>query len=169
MPNAHNGEKMRLERAAVREFIRLYNERHDVKLRLLYQHDRPDAVLQDSRGGKLGVEITQLFYDASEAKALLGRPDGTVSGPITLARLIAQLNELIKRKEAKKQAYDPSYPISLLIRNASPTFRLSEIWAAREHIYEPRDVFIDTWFLTRDGTTDWKLINLDDLHASGAR
>ncbi|GAA3411430.1 hypothetical protein ACFFNY_20045 [Paenibacillus hodogayensis] len=169
MTGRHDDEKRLLERAAVREFIRLYNGRHDVKLRLLYQHDRPDAILQDSRGGKLGVEITHLFYDAAEAKALLGRPDGTIAGPVSLAHLIAQLNELIKRKESKKQAYDPSYPISLLIRNASPTFKLSEIWAAREHIYEPNDVFIDTWFLTRDGTKEWKLVNLDDLHASEYR
>ncbi|PYI51040.1 hypothetical protein [Paenibacillus flagellatus] len=163
MTDGHNDEKLKLERAAVRDFIRLYNARHDVKLRLLYQHDRPDAVLQTSRGGKLGVEITHLFYDAAEAKALLGRPDGTVSGPVTLAHLIAQLNELVRRKESKRQAYDPAYPISLLIRNSSPTFRLTEIWAAREHIHKPNDVFVDTWFLTRDGTPDWKLVNLDDI------
>ncbi|MFC3771049.1 hypothetical protein [Paenibacillus sp. GCM10012303] len=166
MTNRHNVEKRMLERAAVREFIRLYNGRHHVKLRLLYQHDRPDAILQDSRGTKIGLEITHLFYDAAEAKALLGRPDNGASGPaspLSLAHLIAQLNALIKRKESKKQSYDPSYPISLLIRNASPTFRLSEIWAAREHIRKPNDQFMDTWFLTRDGTPDWKLINLDDL------
>lgn len=167
MKPRHDNEKLALERAAIREFIRLFNLRHSVKLRLLYQHDRPDAVLQTSRGDKLGVEITHLFYDAAEAKALLGRPDGSLSGPVTLAHLIAQLNELIKRKESKKMAYDPAYPISLLIRNASPTFRLSEIWAARDHIRKPNDSFIDTWFLTRDGTPDWKLINLDDLHTAG--
>lgn len=163
MAEKHKSEKLQLERAAVREFIRLHNVRQPVKLRLLYQHDRPDAVLQTSRGDKLGLEITHLFYDAAEAKALLGRPDGMASGPVTLAHLIAQLNELIKRKESKKQAYDPSYPISLLIRNASPTFQLTEIWAAREHIHKPNDIFLDTWFLTRDGTPDWKLVNLDDL------
>lgn len=166
MTDGHNDEKLQLERAAVREFIRLYNGRYSVKLRLLYQHDRPDAVLQDSQGSKIGLEITHLFYDATEAKALLGRRDGSMngpSGPITLAHLIAKLNELIRRKESKKQAYDPAYPISLLIRNASPTFRLSEIWAAREHIRKPNDSFLDTWFLTRDGTPDWMLVNLDDL------
>lgn len=167
MRSGHDEEKRALERAAIREFIRLYNGRHTVKLRLLYQHDRPDAVLQNSRGEKIGIEITHLFYDAAEAKALLGRPDGNEGGPVSLAHLIAQLNELIGRKESKKQAYDPAYPISLLIRNASPTFRLSEIWAAREHIRKPNDVFTDTWFLTRDGTPEWRLVNLDDLHGLG--
>lgn len=166
MPKGHDNEKLALERAAIREFIRLYNDRHVIKLRLLYQHDRPDAVLQDSRGSKLGLEITHLFYDAAEAKKLLGRPDSSTAGPtgpISLAHLIAQLNELIRRKESKIKAYDPAYPISLLIRNASPTFRLSEIWAAREHIHKPAELFVDTWFLTRDGTPDWMLVNLDDL------
>lgn len=168
MRTGHNEEKLRLERSAIREFVRLYNCRHPIKLRLLYQHDRPDAVLQTGRGDKLGLEITQLFYDAAEAKALLGRSEDGMTEPtgsMSLAHLIARLNELIRRKEAKKKDYDPAYPISLLIRNASPTFRLDEIWAEREHIRKPNDVFLDTWFLTRDGTPDWKLVNLDDLHA----
>ncbi|MDF2725291.1 MAG: hypothetical protein K0Q59_4968 [Paenibacillus sp.] len=157
----HNGEKLRLERAAVREFIRLYNDIYPIKLRLLYQHDRPDAVLQTSRGNKLGLEITHLFYNAAEAKAMLGRPEGASAGPVTLDHLIRQLNELIQRKQVKKQSYDPSYPISLLIRNASPTFQLADIWAARESVNKPNDSFLDTWFLTRDGTPDWQLVNLD--------
>jgi len=39
----------------------------------LYQQEKPDAVLMDSRGNKLGLEITHLFYSEQEARQLLQR------------------------------------------------------------------------------------------------
>jgi hypothetical protein len=156
----HNKEKRALERAAVHHFLRIYNQNHEIRYRLLYQHDKPDAVLQDSKQRKLGLEITHLFYDAEEAKMLLGRSNRTAHGPETLDNWLAELNGLIRKKEEKRHGYESSYPISLLIRNASPVFGMSDLLNAKDGVYRPSNLFQQIWFLSRDGSADWLLIDL---------
>jgi hypothetical protein len=156
-----NNEKTRMERAAIDLFIDIYNTNHELKYRLLYAQEKPDAVLQDSKQNKLGMEITHLFYDEKEAKMLLGRSEPSFNGPQRLECLVDELNDLIRTKEKKKRAYSEDYPISLLIRNASPFFGMSDILSVKHLLYRPNAVFNDVWFLSRDGTSDWLLINMD--------
>jgi hypothetical protein len=160
----HNEEKKGLEWDAVHLFIDLYNANHETKYRLLYLQEKPDAVLEDRQRKKQGMEITHLFYNSAEAKRVLGRPEEVPSGFMILDHLIFELNELIKTKEHKKSNYSQDYPISLLIRNASPIYGMSDILGIKHKIYKPNEVFQDIWFLSRDGTDDWLLYNLDQLN-----
>lgn len=161
-----NYEKRDLERAAVKIFIDIYNRNHPTKLRLLYQRDKPDAVLQDSNRRKLGVEITHLFYDSEEAKMLLGRSKGNPHSDEVVELLIKELNNRIIKKEAKIESYSTEYPISLIIRNASPSFGMSDILSVKHLIYKPRGKFVNVWFVSRDGTDDWLVIDLNNLPES---
>lgn len=156
----HNREKRALERAAINIFVLKYNEQYEPSIRLLYQHDKPDAILEDSRRHKIGVEITHLFYDAEEAKMLLGRAEAKVRTLASFDILLEELNALIRRKEAKRQGYPPYYPISLLIRNASLHYGKAEFECNRIRMYLPPQVFQNIWLLTRDGGKEWFLIKL---------
>lgn len=158
----HNNEKTAMEREAVKLFIDLYNRKAESPLRLLYQQDRPDAVLEDAKHHKVGMEITHLFYDDKEAKELLGRSDGT---PVDwrnerIGRIIYNLNGLISRKLEKKESYSEDYPISLLIRNASPVFGMADFLAHQERVKLSPGVFEHIWFVSRDGGEEWKLAEI---------
>lgn len=156
-------EKRDLEREAVKIFIDIYNQNHANKLRLLYQRERPDAVLQDSFQNKIGVEITHLFYDSEEAKMLLGRSKESVHSHEVIEMLINELNKRIQTKEIKIDKYSTSHPIALIIRNASRAFGMSDILNAKELIYKPQGKFTHIWFISRDGTEEWLMKDLHDL------
>ncbi len=156
-------EKHQLERTAARIFLRLYNVNHSGKLRLLYQREKPDAVLQRHDQSLLGMEITHLFYDSEEAKLLLGRSKGRVDSKEVVEMLIAELNKRIQIKEAKISQYERDYPIALLIRNVSETFGMSDILRAKEQLYKPQGRFTNVWFLSRDKTDEWLLKDLQQL------
>ncbi|TDF98822.1 hypothetical protein [Paenibacillus piri] len=158
-----NQEKRALERTAVTIFIRLYNQNHDNKLRLLYQRERPDAVLQDARQRMIGMEITHLFYDSEEAKMLLGRSHANIHSLEVVEMLIKELNKRIRTKEAKIDQYESSYPIALLIRNASSAFGMSDILRAKELICKPQGKFTHIWFVSRDGSEEWLMKDLNGL------
>lgn len=156
-------EKKDLERQAIQLFVQIYNCNHDSKYRLLYMQERPDSVLEAGQGNRLGMEITHLFYDSDEAKKLLGRSKSKKDVTKSPEKLIDELNELISRKESKKKLYSSDYPISLLIRNMSPLYTMSDFIAASEHIYKPNHVFEDVWFLAKGGSEEWLLYNLNRL------
>jgi hypothetical protein len=156
-------EKHQLERTAVRLFLSIYNLNNLAKLRLLYQRDIPDAVLQQQDQRLLGMEITHLFYDSEEAKMLLGRSKGRVDSQEVVEMLIAELNKRIQIKEIKIDHYESDYPIALLIRNVSATFGMSDILRAKELLYKPQGRFTNVWFLSRDGTEEWLLKDLQQL------
>jgi hypothetical protein len=158
-----NQEKHALERAAVKIFIRLYNCNQPVKLRLLYQRERPDAVLQDSLHRKLGAEITHLFYDAEEAKMLLGRSNVNVQGQESLEILLHELNARIKRKEIKIDSYSTDYPIMLIIRNASAIFGMSDILKCKHLIHKPVGKYTNIWFISRDSSDEWLMKDLNTI------
>jgi hypothetical protein len=161
----HDEEKRALERTAIKLLVDSINETSEIKLRLLYQQEKPDAVLQDTLNQKLGLEITHLFYNAREAKTLLGKTNAVKQEPVDFVILLGALNELIEKKEHKKKSYVQDYPISLLIRNASPTFGMSRFLQEIERIYLPEKVFQDIWFLSRDGTEEWRLVSLNRAKA----
>ncbi|WP_338552447.1 hypothetical protein [Paenibacillus sp. KS-LC4] len=156
-------EKRELERTAVRIFIHLYNQNYESKLRLLYQRERPDAVLQHRNHHIIGVEITHLFYDSEEAKRLLGRSKSPNLNLEVVEMLIAELNKRIQTKEMKINNYATAYPIALIIRNASPAFGMSDILRAKELIYKPQGRFTHVWFLSRDGSDEWLMKDLQQL------
>lgn len=159
----HNFEKKQLERQAIKLFMQLYNANYPIPYRLLYMHDKPDAVLEDLNQGKLGMEITHLFYDYEEAKRLLGRADGGAQGGQSLDTLIRELNQLIETKVEKKRNYAQTYPVSLLIRNTSETFGMSDILRVKDKIRHSKETFVDLWLLSRDGEDEWFMYNLDRL------
>ncbi|OXM82847.1 hypothetical protein [Paenibacillus rigui] len=161
----NNKEKRDLERAAAQIFIDIYNNNHDPKLRLLYQRERPDAVVQvqDATLRPIGIEITHLFYDSEEAKMLLGRSKASSHSMELIELLVKELNNRIQVKEAKISTYSSEYPIALLIRNASPAFGMSEILREKHLIYKPQGKFTHVWFLSRDGSSEWLLKDLNGL------
>jgi hypothetical protein len=144
-------EKRALERAAVKIMIEINNHNHDNKLRLLYQQEKPDAVLQDSYRRKIGMEITHLFYDAEEAKRLLGRSIDNIQRLEVIEQMIEVLNNRIQIKESKIASYSTAYPISLIILQA------------KRLIYTPLGKFTNIWFLSRDGSSEWLMKDLNTI------
>lgn len=163
MSEQHVREKKALEREAIRVFLQLYNMRSEPKYRLLYQQEKPDAVLESRHRRQLGLEITHLFYDAHEAMQALGRTDEPRREPETIDTWLGELNERIRTKEEKFAAYSHKYPLSLLIRNASPQFGLAEVRSYRDRIAKPQGLFDNIWFLSRDGGPDWQVLELKAL------
>lgn len=143
-------EKKRLEREAVDLFISLYNQTADNRLRLLYQQEKPDAVLMDVRGNKLGLEITHLFYSEQEARQLFQREHRSIICVESIDTLIESLNQLVLRKEAKSAGYSSDYPLALLIRNLSSSFGWSDFNQTWDKIVTPTAAFTEVWLLTRD-------------------
>jgi len=154
--------KKKLEREAVDLFVRLYNSTADNRLRLLYQQEKPDAVLMDSRGNKLGLEITHLFYSEQEARQLFQRDHRSIICVESIDTLIESLNQLVLRKEAKSTGYSSDYPLALLIRNLSPSFGWSDFNRAWDKIAAPSGAFTEIWLLTKDHSSNeqWHLKSL---------
>jgi len=157
--------KKKLEREAVDLFVRLYNSTAGNRLRLLYQQEKPDAVLMDSRGNKLGLEITHLFYSQQEARQLFQREHRSIiciESIESIDTLIESLNQLVLRKEAKSTGYSSDYPLALLIRNLSPSFGWSDFNLAWDKIAAPSGAFTEIWLLTKDhaATEQWHLKSL---------
>ncbi|MNI02955.1 hypothetical protein D3C73_558470 [compost metagenome] len=159
----HNLEKRRVEHEAVKLFINLVNARSEGKIRLLYQRERPDAVLENTlERSKFGVEITHLFYNECEAKRMFGRSNQEDCGLGNFTILLNELNSRIARKEATFTQVKLDYSISLLIRNASPLYGLNHFIANVDQIARSRHIFQDIWLLTRDGEMEWHLYRLPD-------
>jgi hypothetical protein len=156
-------EKRRVEREAIKLFINLVNARSEGQIRLLYQRERPDAVLENTpKRSKFGVEITHLFYNECEAKQMFGRSNQEDCGPGSFPILLNELNSRIVRKEAAFAQVQLGYPISLLIRNASPLYGLTQFIANVDQIARSHHIFQDIWLLTRDGELEWHLYRLPD-------
>jgi hypothetical protein len=163
MYDDHVRQKKALERAAISVFLRLHNERHTPQYRLLYQQEKPDAVLENRQRGQMGLEITHLFYDAHEAMVVLGRTAEPRREPEMIGTWLSELNERIRSKEEKFAAYSHKYPLSLLILNASPEFGVADLLRNREAVVKPKKWFERIWFLSRDGGLDWHLLELKDM------
>lgn len=155
--------KKKLEREAIHGFISIYNVNHPIPLRLLYLQEKPDAVLEDTQRRKLGMEITHLYYNQAEAQLLLNGEDTGQAAEPSLLHWVAALNERIYVKEQKKRDYSQAYPVSLLIRNVSPLFGMSDVLRVKDSIRKPKETFVDVWLLSKDGSDEWLLYNLDNL------
>jgi hypothetical protein len=161
----HRIVKRDWERQAIRLFIELYNRSGEGSgYRLLYQQEKPDAVLEEKGPlrRKLGVEITHLFYSQEEAMRVLGHGQPPKErGAESFNHLLDELNLLIRKKIGKRSSYSMAYPIALLVRNASPGFGMSDFLARQSEVQLPdAGVFTHIWFLSRDGGDEWKLLQL---------
>lgn len=152
------------EREAILLFIREYNQLgNGPGYRLLFQQERPDAVLEEKGPlrRKLGVEITHLFASQEEAIHVFNRQLPYLrQDEVTIDHLLKELNHLIRKKVGKRSDYSMEYPIALLIRNASPGFGMSDFLRRMAEVELPSGVFTHIWFLSRDGSPEWKLAEL---------
>jgi len=148
--NTHSNEKHGLEKAAICIFLPLYNDRFDKRFRLVQMTDRPDAILEDQDGTRIGLEVAHLFYPGGrEARLLLRRATG-VHGVQTFDRLIDELNRLLYKKAEARSGYACPYPVLLLIRNASPIWSGPDFIKARDMLRAPVGVYHEIWLLARD-------------------
>lgn len=152
--NYHEIEKRTLEKAAVEWFLFHYNAITHKDFRLVCQQERPDAIIKASDNTHLGIEIAHLFYDALEAKILLGKTRTNFHGPERFSYLMDRLNEILSRKGELGRTYCCPFPISLLIRSASTIFDGPDFENARSLIKVPQGVFDSIWLLARDDESE---------------
>jgi len=143
-----NSEKELLERSAVLLFIDRYNKIFNDELKLFSLGDKPDSIITNARGEKVGIEIAHLFYDAEEAKYTLGR--GNTNSKKILRNYILSLNAILIKKEKKWQDYlchCCHCPVWLLIRSASQLLSYEIIEAYKKDLYIPPQSYEHIWLL----------------------
>lgn len=156
----HDSEKRKLEKAAIELFIRCFKEAYGIEYRLIQQQERPDAIVEDENGKRLGLEVTHLFYDELEVKMLLGRSEQQTHGLENFDEQIKKLNSLLEKKGRTGLGYSNEYPCSLLIRNSSPIWTKEDFEGVISRIVAPRSQYQDIWLLTKDRFSAWYLIRL---------
>ncbi|WP_243454318.1 hypothetical protein [Desulfosporosinus fructosivorans] len=118
-------EKWLIEESAALALVEILNLQTGVKYQIFKHADRPDIVIENEFDGtRLGVEVTHLFYDADEARFILGRSQKYVHPPEYIEEYIQRLNALLQQKSEKAKGYDHEYPLALLIRVVSPLFHM---------------------------------------------
>ncbi|MBP1965048.1 hypothetical protein [Paenibacillus aceris] len=167
--NKHEDEKKALEQAAIDIFLELYNVNNEVALQMVRQQEKPDALLEDADGGRIGLEVTHLFYDTEEARLMMSRSELTKPGAEVLETFIKVINNRIVSKELKFQDYSHDYPCMLLIRNVSLLFGMSDVLSLKHKLVPPSGLFTQVWLLSRDFTPDWLLINLHEVGSGGMK
>ncbi len=137
-------EKIALEHAAARLFMRWYERKTGVRIRHIWhnQPSRPDvSCLLD--GERLDMEIAHLYGAEQEAMQLLGRElsEKTHQELISLGqvkdahvRLLQALNRILANKSLKQ--YE-SRRVWLVIRNAHPAWTTDEILSLKHQINIP--------------------------------
>jgi len=154
-----------LERAAIDLFIPLYNAktgRGFTPLRLHEEeNDQPDAVLEATDGGQLGLEVTHLGYSynrgehssgaPNELAFLLDRVPATMSETQASYRLIEELNAILADKAKTYASIARDYPVALLVRVANPLFTASSFDLYGDDIVvSAPSPFSEIWLLPRD-------------------
>ncbi|SDN38772.1 hypothetical protein SAMN04487897_102737 [Paenibacillus sp. yr247] len=167
--NKHEDEKKALEQVAIDIFLELYNVNNKVTLRMVQQQEKPDALLEDARNNRVGLEVTHLFYDTEEARLMMSRSELTKPGAEVLDTFLQVINDRIQSKEQKFKDYSQDYPCMLLIRNVSLLFGMSDILGRKHKLVLPCGHFTQVWLLSRDFTPDWLLINLDEVGSGGMK
>jgi hypothetical protein len=142
-------EKQDLELAACNYFVGSYNAIHRTNLKLVEHRDKPDCVVHDAVTGEhVGIEVTHLYYDAKEAKMVLGRLPKQVHGVMTITELIEKLNADMAEKTNRAAKYDFEDKLILLIRVASPIFDKQDFEMYGDEIDVPRpNPFAEIWLL----------------------
>lgn len=142
-------EKEKLEFAACTHFLESYNKIQGSGLQLVVHQDKPDCLAKDHRTGeRIGIEVTHLYYDATEARMVLGRLPGVLHGVMTLQQLIDKLNSDMAEKANRAANYFFEGKLILLIRVASPIFDKQDFEMYRDDICVPQlNTFAEIWLL----------------------
>ena len=148
--NKHEDEKKAMEQAAIDIFSDLYNVNHEVSLRMVQQQEKPDALLEDARDNRIGLEVTHLFDDTEEARLMLSRSELTKPSDEGIDMFMKVINDRIQSKEYKLKDYSHDYPCMLLIRNLSLLFGMSDILGRKRSLVLPHGHFTQVWLLSRD-------------------
>lgn len=137
-------EKIVLEHEAARIFMRLYEQRYQIKMRHIWHNEpaRPDVscYYQDQ---KLDLEIAHLYGSEVEAMHILGRQlsEQTHKELLSLLRvpaehrLLAALNRIVSNKAEK---HYESERVWLVIRNANPLWRREDMLTHCNKLHMPK-------------------------------
>lgn len=157
----HNIEKKNLEKQAIRIFLSLFNTEIKSNYRLITIQECPDALIKNSDGNILGLEVTHLFYDFLEAQIVLGKIKSKAIRHEEFTILLNGLNELLKKKVKKLSKYKNENPCVLLIRNTSLVFGINDFIDNREKINIPENDFQSIWLVSRGNHLKrWYLLRL---------
>lgn len=126
-------EKVKLEHDAARIFMRLYEQRYQIKMRHIWHNEpsRPDvSCYYDEQ--RLDLEIAHLYGSEVEAMHILGRALSVQTHRELLAlqrippeqRMLAALNRIICNKAEKQYK---SQRVWLVIRNANPLWQRDDM------------------------------------------
>ncbi len=137
-------EKILLEHEAAKIFMRLYEQRFQVKMRHIWHNEpaRPDVSCYYN-DQKLDLEIAHLYGSEAEAMHILGRELSQQTHQELLAlmrvpaeqRMLAALNRIIANKAAKH--YD-SKRVWLVIRNANPLWHRAAMLTHCAKLHMPK-------------------------------
>lgn len=157
----HNDEKLRLEEDAIDLFVNISRTDRGINYSIVAKQESPDFILADEFGNTIGVEVTHIFYDSEEAKMLFGRSDKKTHELEKLENFIDELNTALKKKGEKGNNYDFDYPLSLLIKNASPFWGLRDIEHSLDKLQVPMGIYREIWLLTKDNSSKWYLVKIN--------
>ncbi|HWJ02057.1 MAG TPA: hypothetical protein VNU93_00175 [Verrucomicrobiae bacterium] len=141
-------EKWLLEQNAAEYFVEALNEQLSTSYRVMLHADRPDIVIEDEDSlHRLGVEVTHLFYDSAEARALLGRSPIDYRSQEDIKTFIDRLNKLLAQKADKAKKYADEWELALLVRVASPAFGIQDFVRFKNLIDVPDCKYKYIWLL----------------------
>lgn len=141
-------EKWLLEQTAAEYFVAALNDLYATSFQILEHSDKPDIVIGDSNTGrKIGIEVTHLFYNSEEAKALLGKSDNSPNGLEDIRSFIDRLNQLLHQKAQKAKGYNHRSELALLIRVVSPVFSKDYFDRFERLIKVPQPEYKHIWLL----------------------
>lgn len=157
-------EKRDIEKATLDYFLSAYNRLKGTCFVFHLHRDSPDFIIKDSKSlDIIGIEVTVLFYDDSEAKLLLGRSKEEDTHHLMCSdKFIRQLNTRLEEKCKSAKNYSFDKKMLLVVRNASRIFDESDIKIYKGDIIVPTNVFYEIWMLCYDDKQNkWsKLIQL---------
>ncbi|MGC7870330.1 hypothetical protein ACPUYX_02235 [Desulfosporosinus sp. SYSU MS00001] len=144
-------EKWLIEEGAAQALVALLNSQQGKDYRIIKHADRPDIVIENQQNGRrLGVEVTHLFYDSDEARAVFGRSRAQSHPPEYIEEYIRRLNVLLEQKSEKAKGYSHENPLALLIRVVSPVFHMVDFEVYASKIQVPPSDFAIIWLLFYD-------------------
>ncbi len=172
--NRSESIKRQLERDAAKHFLRLYEQAHNTPMRNIWHNEpaKPDISCHLD-GEPLDLEIAHLYASSSEAKILTqelidqnqgnqkNQTSETVLSPndkqLELFHYLADLIEMDSQQRlitalsriliSKAKKFYDSHRVWLVIRNASPLWRVEDFKRCSKHFHMPETPFEQVWLL----------------------
>ncbi|MBN2647366.1 MAG: hypothetical protein JXR44_06245 [Thiotrichales bacterium] len=172
--SASEHEKLALEHAAAKLFMRRYEKQFGVEMRHIWHNEprKPDVSCY-LNGQRLDLEIAHLYGSVEEAKQLLGRNLCRATRQALehlqktppAHRLLEALNNVLRAKAQKN--YDSPH-VWLVIRNLNPRWQTYEFAEHRHLIQAPQShPFAQIWLLShQDSDAQCNLLRLDNGHST---